>query len=78
MNLGYDVEIERGFNFIDDNKAVRFIPDIILYKSDKLFAFIEYESTNSSDQRFYSMGYENTSDLRCLKKYGEEPEICWY
>lgn len=68
-DLGFDVEIERGFNYDGDNgKTVRFKPDIVIYKENKLFAFIEYESTNSSDARFYDFE-RATCDLRCLWKY---------
>lgn len=70
VRMGFNVEIERSFTFEDNGEKIKFRPDISIYKGDKLEAFIEYESTNSSDERFYSMGYENTSDLRCLKKYG--------
>ena len=67
-DLGFDVEVERGFNYEDNSKTVRFKPDIVIYKDNKLFAFIEYESTNSSDARFYD-NERPTSDLRCLLKY---------
>lgn len=67
-NLGFDVEVERGFNYDNNNKSVRFKPDIAIYKKNKLFAFIEYESTNSSDARFYDIK-RPTCDLRCLLKY---------
>lgn len=73
FEMGFDVEIERGFNYrTDDNRSRRFVPDISIYKDNKLIAFIEYESTNSSDARFYDI--ENlidwpTSDLRYLREY---------
>lgn len=66
--LGLNVEVERGFNYNDNGKTVRFKPDIATYKDNNLFAFIEYESTNSSDARFYD-DERSTSDLRCLLKY---------
>ncbi|MEA3229394.1 MAG: hypothetical protein U9P44_00620, partial [archaeon] len=66
--LGFDVEVERGFNYSDKDKTIRFKPDIAIYKDNKLFAFIEYESTNSSDARFYD-DKRPTSDLRCLLKF---------
>jgi hypothetical protein len=66
-DLGFDVEVERSFNYSENNKTKRFKPDITLYKNNKLFAFIEYESTNSSDSRYFE--YDRTSDLKCLDYY---------
>jgi hypothetical protein len=67
-NLGFDSEIERGFNYNNNGKIVRFKPDVALYKDNKLHSFIEYESTNSSDGRFYDFK-RGTCDLRCIYKY---------
>jgi len=70
--LGFNVEVERGFNYNDNvgkRKTKRFKPDITIYDKNKLFAFIEYESTNSSDSRFFDGENWSTSDLRCLLKY---------
>jgi hypothetical protein len=66
--MGFDIETERGFNYKEGRDTVRFKPDITLYKNNKVFGFIEYESTNSSDDRFYDLSAP-TSDLRCLKMY---------
>jgi hypothetical protein len=73
FEMGFDVEIERGFNYrTDEDKSRRFVPDISVYKDNKLIAFIEYESTNSSDARFYEIDKPvewPTSDLRYLRDY---------
>jgi len=66
--MGFDIETERGFNYKERKDTVRFKPDITLYENNKIFAFIEFESTNSSDARFYEQSAP-TSDLRCLKMY---------
>lgn len=50
---------------------MRFKPDIAFYNENILEAFIEYESTNSSDTRFFNMD-ATTSDLRCIKYFGSE------
>jgi hypothetical protein len=71
-----DVEIERAFNYTAEGKKYRFKPDIIAYRKGEIEYFIEYESTNSSDARFYD--YERkTSDLRCIEYFGsnDSPNI---
>lgn len=67
--LGYEVELERGYSYCCDKsgRKVDFIPDISIYKNNKLTGIIEYESTNSSDARFYDPNRK--SDLRNLKEY---------
>lgn len=70
--LEFDVEIERGFNYKQAERTIRFRPDVSVYKDNRLKAFIEYESTNSSDARFYDINRE-TSDLRCIKLFGSDP-----
>jgi len=70
--LGYDVEVERAFHYRLDNDQVRFRPDMSIYRNNEVVAFIEYESTNSSDARFYDMEGRKTSDLRCLKYYASD------
>ncbi len=68
-SMGLEIEIERGFNYLLDGKNIRFKPDIVAYKKGAVEFFIEYESTNSSDARFYDME-RSTSDLRCLEYFG--------
>ncbi len=48
FELDYVVEIESGFTPV---KARQFHPDVQLWKSDRPVFLIEYESTNSSDER---------------------------
>ena len=67
--LGFEVEIERGFNYCINGKNIRFKPDIVAYRNGAVEIFIEYESTNSSDARFYDMD-RSTSDLRSLEYFG--------
>lgn len=63
-DLGFNIEIERAFGYRKrDGKKVRFKPDITVYKGNELIAFLEYESTNSSDSRFYSQEGWSTNVL---------------
>ncbi len=67
-NLGYDVEVERGFNC---GKEGRFRSDVVVYEKNKVnkpFAIIEYESTNSSDEGYWD-SEKGSSDLKNLSKY---------
>lgn len=73
-NLNYDVDVERGFSYCCDKsgRKVNFKPDISLYKENKLLGIIEYESTNSSDARFYDP--KRKSDLKYLQGYVSDPD----
>ncbi len=77
-DMEYETEIERNYPYeAYDNDKKRtfnkpFKPDISVFSNDKLTAFIEYESTNSSDLRFIDIdeNYGHTkSDLRHFKGY---------
>lgn len=57
-DLKYNIEVERVFKTLEKS----FRPDVAIYKSNKLFAIIEYESTNSSDNRYFD--FTDKSDLK--------------
>ena len=67
-DLGFDVELERGFNYNNQGKNKRFRPDVSVYEKNKLIGIIEYESTNSSDRRIYDREW-GPSDLKYLDGY---------
>lgn len=69
LKLGFDIEIERGFNYKYRGRKYRFRPDISIYKDNKLKAFIEYESTNSSDERFFDENRKAT--LECMQYFSQ-------
>lgn len=73
LNPDCDIELERRLSY-NDGKNVSFRPDITIYEESKLIGIIEYESTNSSDGRFYgfkgkSGTKKRTSDLKYLTGY---------
>jgi hypothetical protein len=71
--LGLKVEVERSFN---SGKLARFRPDVSVYRDNKLSGIVEYESTNSSDARFYDFNREACS-LRHLEKSRDIGIPCW-
>lgn len=73
FDLGFDIEIEKRFGYKNNNKKVSFKPDITLLKDNKLIGIIEYESTNSSDARFYDSNC-GPSDLRYFHEYNIDDE----
>jgi len=73
-NQNLNIEIERGLNYTFEGKNKRFRPDIIIYKGNEIFAIIEYESTNSSDSRFFDFN-RPTSDLKFINYYLKSTNI---
>ena len=67
FNSKWDIELEKRLSY-NDGKKVSFKPDITIHENNKLIGIIEYESTNSSDGRFYD-SKRPTSDLRSLAGY---------
>ena len=75
LNPDCNIELEKRLNYNDEKKddedkpkKVSFRPDITIHDDKKLIGIIEYESTNSSDGRFYDLE-RTTSDLRSLAGY---------
>lgn len=75
LNPNCDIELEKRLSYNDEKKEdedkpkkVSFKPDITVHKDNKRIGIIEYESTNSSDGRFYD-SKRPTSDLRSLAGY---------
>lgn len=81
LNPDCNIELERRLSYNDEKKddedkpkKVSFRPDITIRVGNKLIGIIEYESTNSSDGRFYGLKGKSgtkkrTSDLKYLTGY---------
>ena len=74
FDFGFDIELEKRFGYKNNGKKISFKPDIALYKNNKFIGIIEYESTNSSDARFYDQEC-GPSDLRYFHEYNTDDEI---